>query len=194
VHALSFSDPSTIRVTAASLAAMTALAGLAQPAEAQRGGARYAGSTSQGEGATLQVSRSAHAVRSLEATIVAFCGDRRPDRGIYQLADIALRGGAFAARQRLGSATGARAVLRATGLPAMEPRTLASDERAGVSRNAGVAFANRAAGVPPPWDLQSVSYMGKGDSARRSAGLPVFVRGGSEISVGTCCRSPSGSR
>ena len=94
---------------------MTALAGLAQPAEAQRGGARYAGSTSQGEGVTLQVSRTARAVTTLEAGIVAVCGDRRPDRGIYQLADIAIRGDAFAARQRLGSATGARAVLRATG-------------------------------------------------------------------------------
>jgi DNA-binding beta-propeller fold protein YncE len=94
---------------------MTVLAGLAQPAEAQRGGARYAGSTSQGEGVTLQVSRSARTVTTLEATIVAVCGDRRPDRGIYQLADIAIRDGAFAARQRLGSAAGARAVLRATG-------------------------------------------------------------------------------
>jgi hypothetical protein len=94
---------------------MTALAGLAQSAEAQRGGARYAGSTSQGEGVTLHVSHSARTVTTLEAGIVAFCLDRRPDRSVYQLAGIGIRRGAFAAKQRLGSVAGARAVLSVTG-------------------------------------------------------------------------------
>jgi hypothetical protein len=94
---------------------MAAFAGLVEPAASQRGGARYAGSTSQGEGVTLHVSRSARTVTTLEARLVAFCRDRRPDRGVYQLAGIGIRGGAFAARQRLGSLAGARALLSVTG-------------------------------------------------------------------------------
>jgi hypothetical protein len=150
VHALSFNDPSTIRVIAAFLAAMTALVGLAQPAEAQRGGARYAGSTTQGEGVTLQVSRSARTVVTMEVGIVAVCGDGRPDRGIYQLADMAIRGGAFAARQRLGSAAGARAVLSATGRIARRGRVRgqlglrlrrpADEERGATTCRAHVSF------------------------------------------------------
>jgi hypothetical protein len=99
----------------ASLAAIAALAGVVEPAASQRGGARYSGSTSQGEGVTLHVSRSARTVTTLEAGIVAFCRDRQPDRGVYQLAGIGIRGRAFAASQRLGSVAGARAVLSVTG-------------------------------------------------------------------------------